>query len=110
MKAVIVSSVHRAGDARILHKEAATLARAGYEVVLIAQGEGAPLPVAGVRLVDLPRTTQRWRRPANWWRLWRWALRERAGIYHFHDPELLPWGLLLQRVARRPVIYDAHED
>jgi len=30
-------------------------------------------------------------------------------IYHLHDPELLPWGLMLRLKGKR-VIYDAHED
>lgn len=37
------------------------------------------------------------------------ALLRPAALYHFHDPELLPWAwlLLLRRV---PVVYDVHED
>jgi len=32
-----------------------------------------------------------------------------ADIYHFHDPELLPYALLMER-SGKPVVYDAHED
>jgi glycosyltransferase involved in cell wall biosynthesis len=32
-----------------------------------------------------------------------------AGIYHLHDPELIPAGLQLKRLGKK-VIFDAHED
>ena len=37
-------------------------------------------------------------------------LRQRADVYHFQDPELLPATLALKLVFRKRVVYDAYED
>ena len=109
MKVVILTSVHGPFDVRVFHKEALTLAEHGYEVVLIAPHAQPKGCVSGVRIIGLPQVRSRWLRPLNWLRILWHALREHADVYHLHDPELLPCGLLIQWITRRPVIYDAHE-
>jgi glycosyltransferase involved in cell wall biosynthesis len=113
-----VTSVHDALDGRIFSRECRTLARAGYDVVIVAPAgssaardpSDAERVVDGVRIQTVSAPRNRLERllvtgPA----VIRAALRERAEIYHLHDPELLPSGLLLRLLGKR-VIYDAHED
>ena len=84
------------------------MADAGYDVTLFAPDapEGT---TDGVQLIAIPREQGRVRRLVlGNLRLFRKLLAHKADVYHFHDPELLPLGLLL-RLARRRVVYDAHE-
>jgi hypothetical protein len=50
-KVFMITTVHPSFDTRIFHKEAKTLARAGYEVVLIAQHDRGEM-VDGVKIKD----------------------------------------------------------
>jgi len=105
----ILTSVHLPFDTRIFHKEAKSLARAGYNVTLIAQHDKEKI-VDGIRLVSLSKPKKRLERMTKTvWAIYRKALEVDADIYHFHDPELIPVGLLLKFHDKR-VIYDVHED
>ena len=109
-KVVQLTTVHPPFDTRIFHKEAKTLVRAGYDVTLIAQHDKDEV-VDGVKIVALPKPRNRFIRIFGLtWRVFRLALKQQAEIYHFHDPALLPIGVLLKLFTRAKVIYDVHED
>ncbi len=109
IKVCILTSVHPPFDTRIFHKEAKSLSKAGYDVTLIAQ-YGKDEIVDGIRLVPFPKPENRLERMTKTvWTTYRKAIKIDADIYHFHDPELIPIGLLLKCHGKK-VIYDVHED
>lgn len=104
-----MTSGHSALDPRIYHKQAKSLTKAGYDVSIIAQHSRDEV-VHGIKIIALPKSRSRLARFFGVSRVVRLAYREKADAYHFHDPELLPGGLLLKRFTSAKVIYDAHED
>lgn len=105
----ILSSVHPPFDTRIFQKEARSLAAAGFDVTLIVPHD-RDLVVDGVKLRAIRASGGRLTRMLlGPLRVLREAVRARADVYHFHDPELIPVGLLLKLWGKR-VIYDVHED
>jgi glycosyltransferase involved in cell wall biosynthesis len=108
MKVCILTSAHAALDDRIFYKQARSLARAGHEVVLCAPGD-VERTADGVRIIAVRGHRRRlFRMLLTMLRLGRRALETRAAVYHFHDPELIPLGLVLRALGRH-VIYDVHE-
>ena len=108
------TTVHPRTDTRIRVKEVATLARHWPdEVALFVQdGKGDETsPIDGVFVHDTgaPEQSRLRRMTIGAWRMYRAVRKARPKIAHFHDPELLPWALLL-RLSGIRVIYDVHED
>ncbi len=110
VRVVHITSVHRRSDVRIFFKECRALANAGFDVTLVvADGLGDEI-VEGVNIYDVGTSGGRLSRMLlSGWRVYRRALSLKAAVCHFHDPELLPFGLLL-RLRGAKVIYDVHED
>jgi glycosyltransferase involved in cell wall biosynthesis len=104
-----LTSVHRADDTRIFFRECVTLARAGYDVFLVAP-DAVTARVSGVEVIGVRgcRGSRLRRMVVTTSAVYRQAARLRADIYHFHDPELLPLAFLLWRRGK-PVIFDVHE-
>lgn len=108
-KVVHMTTVHSALDPRIFHKECCSLQRAGFQVTIIGPNS-ADMVADRVQIKAISRDESRAARMTRTvWRVYQEALRQRADVYHFHDPELIPVGLLL-RASGKKVIYDIHED
>jgi len=108
-KIVHLTSVHAPFDVRIFHKECKSIGRAGYDVTLLAAHDRDET-VDGIHLRPIFRPAIRLARIlCAPWSIYRESLRQEADLFHFHDPELIPVGLLL-RLAGKRVVYDAHED
>lgn len=109
-----LSSAHSLLDNRIVEKQCRSLAEAGFAVTCVGlpRGEPAgarPLP-PGLELIELPRPAGRLARAlSGGWRCLAIARARRPDIVHFHDPELVPWMLLLAARGGR-VVFDVHED
>lgn len=105
-----ISSVHHARDVRISLKECAALAADHWEVHLVAPGK-LEAGTSGIRHhpLDASRGGRLRRVFLRGYRAYRMASNLRADVYHFHDPELIPFGLLLRGSGSR-VIYDVHEN
>lgn len=109
LKARHLTSVHPAGDNRILYRECRSLADAGHDIGLIVGHE--PIgEIAGVPVLGVGEPRNRWDRMTRVvWNVYRAARRERAHLYHLHDPELL-WAGMLLKFHGHKVVYDVHED
>jgi len=104
-----LSTAHNIGDTRIVHKECRSLQASGFDVAFIACHDGDEV-VAGVPVLGIGTARGRAdRMTRKAWDMFRRALRERADIYHFHDPELIGVGLALRALGKK-VVYDVHED
>ncbi len=66
--------------------------------------------IDGVQIKALPQIESRFERMTKViWRVYQMAVKEDALVYHFHDPELIPIGLIL-KLRGKKIIYDVHED
>ena len=111
LKICHLSSAHPSTDIRIFHKECVSLAKeSDFEVYLLTVNSTDEVK-ENVHLVSVESLSKnRFVRFIKTTRLvYKKAKELDADIYHFHDPELLPFGLKLKRSGKH-VIYDAHED
>jgi len=105
------TSVHPRYDTRIFIKQCVSLARAGYDVTLIVADGKENEEKEDVRIlnVGVSRFGRAGRMTRTVIAMYKKALNMNADIYHIHDPELIPAGLLLKALGKK-VIYDVHED
>jgi glycosyltransferase involved in cell wall biosynthesis len=88
-----------------------SIAKYGFDVSFcVSDGKGNEYK-DGVQIVDagIPYKNRFLRIILTSYRTYKKALSLDGDIYHFHDPELLPYGFLL-KLAGKKVIFDSHED
>jgi glycosyltransferase involved in cell wall biosynthesis len=104
-----ITTAHSALDTRIFYKEAKSLAQAGYKVHIVGIHPKREA-IDGIEIIPLRPSRNRLLRiflkPLRAMYL---SINTRSQIFHFHDPELLPIGIVLKLLGKK-VIYDAHED
>ncbi len=110
----ILTSVHPRGDTRIRVREAGTLAKKlGRTVLLFVQdGKGDSIEAGGtIRIIDTGQAPSGHltRMMLGVRRMWRAVRKAQPRVVHFHDPELIPLGVILKCFSYR-VVYDVHED
>ncbi len=105
-----LTSAHGRYDNRIFFKECCSLIKQKWDVLLVvADGKGKE-SFKGVKIHDVGLSKGRFNRFFKTTkRIYTKAYEIDADIYHFHDPELIPVGLKLQRKNKK-VLYDVHEN
>lgn len=104
-----VTCVHGTHDSRIFAKECVSLAQAGYETYLVGPGEDRnEKGVVVVGCGDKPKSRVS-RMLLFRKKVLKMALALNCDVYHFHDPELLPYALKLKKRGKH-AIFDSHED
>ncbi|HLR32402.1 MAG TPA: glycosyltransferase, partial [Fodinibius sp.] len=107
-KIVHISSAHGLFDNRIFWKECKSL-NEKYDLTLIIPYNKSGV-IEGIRVIGLQSETSRVKRMLiATFNAYRHAVKEDATLYHLHDPELIPVGLLL-RLRGKQVIFDMHEN
>ncbi len=106
-----VTSAHSRYDVRVLHKECKSLADNGFDITLLVNDNLPNDSIDGVKIVSTQiKPKNRYDRIVKSKKeIKKLMLDIDAGIYHFHDPELLPEATWIKKAGKK-VIFDFHED
>lgn len=104
MNVTVLSSAHDVADAR-LHREVASLLRAGARVEVIALGDAGSGP-AGAVVASAPRRGLGRR---VWRAVW-WPWRASGAVLVALDPDMAVGAAVRTRIGGRRLVVDVHED
>lgn len=110
IKVCHISTVHDAYDSRISLRICKALADAGYDVYYVVPHPKEEI-ISKTKIIPLGTANKGrfYRFTIGALKALRVSLKVKAQIYHFHDPELIPIGILLVLFGKK-VVYDVHED
>jgi len=110
-RVVHITTVHPWWDNRIFEKMVQGLLERGWEVTYIAPGNPTrnPPSASAARYILLEPGLAWTARLKRDLRSFVESLRADAELVHFHDPEFLPFAIVLSLLGKS-VIYDVHED
>lgn len=108
---VCVYTMHHSKDLRILNRQCQSLHKNGWDVTLIATSEITSCDYVdnGIAVMVMPKWKSGWDRLKHIFKITYKAYKQKADVYHFHDPDLLVPSVLLRILTFKPVIYDIHE-
>ncbi len=103
-----ITSMHQWNDDRIFERACKMLVKLGHKVTLIATTE-KDFEDSGVRILAVKPRSGWKRRLFSSQEAYKIALELDADIFHFHDPDLMPWMNQLARKGKN-VVMDVHEN
>ena len=96
MKIAHLTTGHHPFDTRVFQKQCRSLAANGYLVNLVVPHD-KDIFIDGVHIFAIKKVKSRFDRIViSPWRAFRVAISINAEVYHLHDPDLIPIGLLLK--------------
>lgn len=108
MKICHFSTVHSIWDTRVFQRECVSLAK-HHQLTLIAIGEKSGL-IKGVNVIGIKKPNSFFKRfTLTAFHVFKEALYADAEIYHIHDAEMIPYGIVLALNGKQ-VVYDIHEN
>ena len=108
-KKICVFTIHRSRDVRVFNRHCLSLVRLGFDVTLIAVSETGSYQAEGVNVIGITRWKGLMARIRTLFRIIGMAYRQKADVYHFHDPDFLVLAPWLRLFTGKPVVYDIHE-
>jgi glycosyltransferase involved in cell wall biosynthesis len=103
------TTAHTDFKSRSFHREFMPLAASGFGIRYVAPAESS-VHREGVDVIAIPQRGNPLGRAFAFPALLLQLLRQRASLYHFQDPQLLPLAFMLKLLFGRRIIYDAYED
>jgi len=100
---------HAQLKSRAYHRQLLPMAQTGITVRYVAPMQPRAL-ASGVDIVRLCPQASLLQRLIAWPSRLAQLLRQKAGLYHIQDPQLLPVAFVLKLFFRKHIIYDAYED